>query len=77
MKAREVNELLRNKVDPHLLKVLVKIAENQSILSQKIIEMAQLIDQMANLMNMHIVTMETLKSAVDKMRAKDEPETEH
>ena len=79
MKGREVYELLHKKIDPRLLKVLVAIADNQSILSQKIMDMAQLIDQMSNVITMNVTVMENMKSTIDKIRKEDvpDPETEH
>ena len=42
MKGREVYELLNKKINPVLLRVLVAIADNQSILSQKVLDVARL-----------------------------------
>ena len=81
MKGREVYELLNKKVDPHLLKVLVSVADNQSVLSQKIMDMAQLLDQMSNVIAMNVTTMENMKHTIDRIRREDVPDpdsdTEH
>ena len=74
MKGREVYELLHRKVEPDLLKVLVAIADNQSILSQKILDMAQLLDQMTNLIAMHVTTMENMKETIERVRKEDVPD---
>ena len=74
MKGREVYELLNKKVDPRLLKVLVAIADNQSVLSQKVVDMAHLLDQMSNVITMNMSVLENMKGTIDRIRREDVPD---
>lgn len=47
MKARDIRELLHNVVDPRLGKVLVALAEEQTIQKQQIAQLAQMMDALA------------------------------
>lgn len=74
MKGREVYELLHKRVEPDLLKVLVAIADNQSILSQKVVELAQLLDQMSDVLMMNVTTMENMKQVIERVKKEDVPD---
>ena len=76
MKGREVFELLNKKIDPNLLKVLVAIAENQSILRQKVMDIARLLDQMSDVIAMNVTTMENMKQTIERVRKEDVPDPE-
>lgn len=68
MNARAVRERLKGKVEPDVLFVLEHLAENQSILYQQVIECAQLVDQISNIVTDFVGVATNMKSAIDAMQ---------
>ena len=73
MKSREVFELLRSEVSPNLMKVLMALAERQSHQAKEIIEVAQMIQMIANLVDQMITVGEQAKSVADKIKKERAP----
>ena len=71
MRAREVNELLKNKVDPIQLAVLEGLAEDNSVLRQQILSLAEIVDGLINQNAQLMNTISAAQSAVDKIRGKE------
>ena len=68
MKAREVRERLRGKCDEQVLFVLEALAESLGAQKDEIMALAQLLDQVTDLiMQMGVVT-ESMKNAVEEMQ---------
>ena len=76
MKGREVFELLNKEVSPSVMKVLMAIAERQSHQAKEIMELAQMIDLTAQLVNQMISVGEQIKSVTDKLRKDRAPGVE-
>jgi len=65
MKAREIRELLHNVVDPRLGKVLVALAEEQSIQKQQIAQLAMLLDTVANALMTQTAAFGNIQTGLD------------
>ena len=65
--AREVRERLRGRVDPQLLYVLEALAEDNSKFKQQLIQFAQDLDQMSNIMHNFLQVAERMKSSVENL----------
>lgn len=63
MKAREITELLRRKIDPDLLRVLVALAERQAVQKQEIEEIAKLVDKSIDIITDFTRVAQNLKTA--------------
>lgn len=61
--SREIRELLRGNVDPRLGKVLVSLSEDNHTLKQQVMLLAQMFDQMCNLLNMQGAALGAVKQA--------------
>jgi hypothetical protein len=71
MRAREVNERLSGKVDPIQLAVLEGLAEDNSVLRQQILSLAEIVDGLINQNAQLMNTISAAQSAVDKIRGKE------
>jgi len=71
MRARDVNERLKGKVDPIQLAVLEGIAEDNSVLRQQILSLAEIVDGLINQNAQLMNTISAAHSAVDKIRSKE------
>lgn len=68
MKARDVHEKLKGRVDPVLLEVIMKIAEEQHALGRAIPEMAKSFDSLANVLTQHTTIINGMGDSVKKMQ---------
>ena len=68
MKARDVHEKLKGRVDPVLLEVLMKIAEEQHALGRAIPEMAKSFDSLANVLTQHTTILNNMGDGIKKLR---------
>ena len=68
MKGREVEEKLRDKVDPVVISVLREMCEDFRVQQEEIQSLAQLIDKTIDLTMQLGVTIEGTQGAVDKIR---------
>ena len=68
MKAREVRERLKGKVEPELITCMCGIAESLSAQQQEITALAQMLDKTIDLLMQLGVTIEMTQGAVDKIR---------
>ncbi len=74
MKAREVRERLKGRCDEQVLFVLEALAEHQGAQKQEIMALAQIIDQVTDLVMQMGVVGEHLKNAVEAVQRKRLPE---
>jgi hypothetical protein len=65
--AREVRERLRGRVDPQVLYVLEALAEDNSKFKQQLIQFAQDLDQMSNILSNFLQVAERMKSSVENI----------
>jgi hypothetical protein len=71
LKAREVRERLQGRVDPQVSYCIEALAEQQHVMSQKLVELAGMFDQLVNLMDGMTQIAANMKSAVDTLSKKD------
>jgi len=72
--AREVRERLRGRVDPEVLYVLEALAEDNSKFKQQLIQFAQDMDQMTNILQSFMQIGERMKSTVEKLEGMEAPD---
>lgn len=75
MRAREIRELLDRNADPKVLRVLESLAEQQGVLREQIMTLAQQQDQMLTILNGVVQVAHNMKSVTDRIQGKD-PEDE-
>ncbi len=68
MKAREVRERLKGRIDPEALHVIEALAEQQSVFRQQLLELAMQLDSMVNIIAQFTVVAENMKNTVDSMK---------
>lgn len=68
MRAREVRERLKGKVDPQVSFCIEALAERQSVISEEMLVMAQHIDQMANLLSNFVQVAENMQNVAEKLQ---------
>ena len=67
MKAREIHMRLKNKVDPEVLTVLEALGESLSVQTQEIKTLAELLDNLTDILMKLGVAIEGTQGAVDKI----------
>jgi DNA-binding transcriptional MerR regulator len=75
MRAREIRELLDRNADPKVLRVLEALAEQQGVLREQIMTLAEQQDQMLSILNGVVQVAHNMKSVTDRIQGKD-PEDE-
>lgn len=75
MRAREIRELLDRNADPKVLRVLESLAEQQGVLREQIMTLAEQQDQMLSILNGVVQVAHNMKSVTDRIQGKD-PEDE-
>ena len=68
MRAREVRELLKGKVAPDVSRVIEAVAEDQHVVQQSIVALAEMFDKMQDVLQDMSNVQNNMKSAVDKVR---------
>ena len=68
MKAREIRERLKGKVDPEVLTCLCAMAESLSSQQQEISMLASTIDRLADILMQLGATIESATNTVDEMK---------
>ena len=71
IKAREIRERLKGKCDEGIIFCLCALAEDNSVLRQQLVEVAQSIDKMAEINDMMIQVAGNMKSTIETLRKKD------
>lgn len=77
MKAREVRELLKGKIDPAVSSVIEAVAEQQSVHSEQMLILAQANDQMMDMINSSLTIAGNMKDMIEAVQGDevDEPTT--
>ena len=68
IKGRDVFDKLNKKVDPTLVEVLVQLAEEQNVLKKEMVDVAKMVDQMADILGNFTVVAENMKKEMAKLR---------
>lgn len=69
MKGREVyDELKSSGIDPKLLQILVKLAEEQHAMARAIPEMAKSFESLSNVLTQHTMIFENMKAEITTFR---------
>lgn len=68
MKARDVHDKLKGRIDPVLLDVLAKIAEEQHALARAIPEMAKSFDSLSRVLVQHTQILDNNKDLLEKLK---------
>jgi hypothetical protein len=68
MKAREIRERLKGKIDPEVLTCLCAMAESLSSQQQEISMLASTIDRLADILMQLGATIESATNTVDEMK---------
>jgi len=68
IKGRDVFDKLNKKVDPTLVEVLVQLAEEQNVLKKEMVDVAKMVDQMADILGNFTVVAENMKKEMVKLR---------
>ena len=68
MKAREIRERLRGKVDPELTICICSIAELAYVQQQEIKTLAEILDKLTDILLQLGVTIEVTQGAVDEIK---------
>ena len=71
MRAREVRERLRGKIEPDVMYVLEALAEDNAVLREQILTTAQVVDEIINQLGQLHGVIESAQSTVDKLRGKE------
>lgn len=71
VKAREIRERLRGRVDPEVLFVLEQLAEHQNVLREQIMELAQSVDGCINILNQVTQIAVNMKQVTDTLQGKE------
>ena len=67
MKAREIRERLKNKVDVHVSHCLESLAEQLSVQQQQLMDMALMQDQVVAIVSNFVNGLEGMKEATESM----------
>ena len=67
IRARDVRERCKGRVDPEVMYCMEALAEQQSVYTQQFAEMAQLLDAMSSIITKYAAVAEHQKSAIDRM----------
>mgnify|MGYP003678859853 FL=1 len=70
MKGREVRQILQNNQDPKLVHCIASIAEENSAINVEMHALAELLDQITDVLGGITETMSEIKDAVPKKRMK-------
>jgi hypothetical protein len=68
MKGREVRAMLQGKVEPVVVQVLCGIAENASAQQQEIVQLAEMLNNVTDILMQLGATVEGATNAVDEMK---------
>lgn len=68
MKAREIRERLKGKIEPELLHCMEELAEHQSAQAQEIKMLAELLDKLTDLLLQLGTVTEITSNAVDDLK---------
>ena len=68
LKARDVRERLKGRVDPQVSFCLEALAEQQHTMIKSIMEISQMVDKMADIIQGFVSVAENMKRTVDGMK---------
>lgn len=71
LKARDVRERLKGRVDPQVSFVLEALAEQQHTMIKSIMEISQMVDKMADIIGNFVQVADNMKRTVDGMKGAD------
>lgn len=69
LRARDVREQCKGRVDPMVQKCMEALAEQSTHQFQMIMELAQMVDQMSNIIAANVHIMDKQKTAIEKIEA--------
>lgn len=75
--AREVRERLKGKIDPQVMYVLEALAEDNSKFKQQLVQMAQDLDKMTDILQSVVGVAENMKSTVEKLESMEPPDEDN
>jgi hypothetical protein len=71
MRAREVRERLKGKVDPNIIAILEALCEDNNVQREQLLSLAEIVDGLINQNAQLMGTIEGTQSAVNKLRGKE------
>jgi DNA integrity scanning protein DisA with diadenylate cyclase activity len=74
LKAREVRVMLKGKAPEEVSHCIEMLAEEQTVIKMTLVELAQSIDQITNIVTDFVQVAENMKSVSDKVNTMMEPE---
>ena len=73
LKAREVRVMLDGKIAPEVSHCIEMLAEEQTVIKQTLVEIAQSVDQLTNIITDFVQVAENMKSITDRVNNMMEP----
>lgn len=68
MRAREIRERLKGKCEPNVMYCLEALAEQQVVIQQQLLECAQAVDQMSNIITDFTQVATNMKNTVERLQ---------
>jgi len=71
LKAREVRERCQGRVDPQVLQCIEALAEQQSVIREQLLVVAQMYDRVIDMVASMVTVADNMKGALDQMQVRD------